>query len=113
MTCRVRWPVARTGSDGRIVIRGDLPVEVLGGRGAPDPDRRGRLEERRGRRLAVTTVLVSGAPAVVLGWTATTTQVVWWGIGLAAPASALAAVIVSRSVREQDATQAPAEHVAR
>jgi hypothetical protein len=64
--------------------------------------RRGRLEGRRGRLIGAMTVLVSGVPAVVLGWIATTTQVVWWGIGLAVLASGLAAAVEPRSADVDD-----------
>lgn len=45
--------------------------------------RRGRLEGRTRRLGGVAANGASAVPAVVLGWIATTTEVVWWGIGLA------------------------------
>lgn len=65
--------------------------------------RRGRLEGRRGRIIGTVTVLVSGVPAVILGWIATTTEVAWWGVGLAVLAALVASVIVPRPQDRSDA----------
>lgn len=43
--------------------------------------------------IATGLILVSGVPAVILGWLSTVTVVAWWGLGLTLAAVVLNAVI--------------------
>jgi hypothetical protein len=69
--------------------------------------RQGRITTIRHRSIAAVAMLASALPAVILGWRATTTEVVWWGIGLTVLALVLAAVIAPRRVDEQQPPEVP------